>query len=67
MVLGLWNSAKPFKGQKYDALRKECQEGGKLFEDPEFPADDSSLFYSQRIGGVQWKRPKVQMSGEKYI
>ncbi|XP_014664553.1 PREDICTED: calpain-5-like isoform X2 [Priapulus caudatus] len=58
MVLGLWNSAKPFKDQKYDELKKQAIDSGKLFEDPIFPADDSSLAYSQRYGAVQWKRPK---------
>ncbi|KAG8196264.1 hypothetical protein JTE90_023819 [Oedothorax gibbosus] len=54
-------SVKPFKGQVYEDLKRQAQEVGKLFEDPEFPADDSSLFYSgggQLPGQVEWKRPK---------
>ncbi len=32
----------------------------QLFEDPEFPADNSSLFYSKRAPfSIEWKRPGV--------
>ncbi|GFU56267.1 calpain-5 [Nephila pilipes] len=58
----LFSSAcKPFKGQVYEDLKHQAQEAGRLFEDPEFPAADSSLSYSgnsQLPGPVQWKRPK---------
>ncbi|XP_030055923.1 calpain-5 [Microcaecilia unicolor] len=55
----MFSSVKPFENQQYSALKKECQRKRVLFEDPEFPANDDSLFYkSQRMQGVQWKRPK---------
>lgn len=53
----------PFAGiekQSYAEVIKTCQERSILFEDPEFPADDSSLYY--KSGGnfsVEWKRPSV--------
>ncbi|KAF7244964.1 Calpain-5, partial [Varanus komodoensis] len=51
---------KPFKNQKYQELKQQCLEQGKLFEDPEFPASDASLFYSgPPPEPVEWKRPKV--------
>ena len=51
----------PFKGQKYEELRK--QHGpDNLFEDPEFPANDKSLFYKRASPGtIEWKRPGVRM------
>uniref|UniRef100_A0A8C0QE20 Calpain-9 n=1 Tax=Canis lupus familiaris TaxID=9615 RepID=A0A8C0QE20_CANLF len=45
-------------GQSFEQLRQECVQKGILFEDPDFPANSSSLFYSERpqIPFV-WKRP----------
>ncbi|GIZ00252.1 calpain-6 [Caerostris extrusa] len=57
----LFSVCKPFKEQIYEDLKRQAQETGQLFEDPEFPASDSSLFYSgnsQLPGTVEWKRPK---------
>ncbi|ETE68790.1 Calpain-5, partial [Ophiophagus hannah] len=52
-------SAKPFKNQKYEDLKRQCLEQKKLFEDPEFPASDVSLFYlNPPLASVEWKRPK---------
>lgn len=49
-----------FKNQNYHALKKECLEQRKVFEDPEFPASDASLFYSSPpLGKIEWRRPKV--------
>lgn len=54
---------KPFKNQVYEDLKQQAQGAQALFEDPEFPADDSSLFYKGNVGQlpgeVVWKRPKV--------
>ncbi|OCT93322.1 uncharacterized protein LOC414629 isoform X1 [Xenopus laevis] len=53
------SSVKPFGEQKFQTLKKECLSKKLLFEDPTFPANDDSLFYkTQRVQGVQWKRPK---------
>uniref|UniRef100_A0A8C2HIV0 Calpain 5a n=1 Tax=Cyprinus carpio TaxID=7962 RepID=A0A8C2HIV0_CYPCA len=55
----MFSSVKPFEGQQFSALRKQCQQNRTLFEDPVFPAVDQSLFYhGNRIGKVTWKRPK---------
>ncbi|XP_078103187.1 calpain-5a [Sander vitreus] len=49
----------PYEGQCFSTLRRQCQQNGRLFEDPLFTASDRSLFYqSNRIGAVTWKRPK---------
>lgn len=47
--------------QDYQKLREECLSTGTLFEDPEFPADDSSLYFSKRPDRyIEWKRPMVR-------
>lgn len=49
----------PYEGQSFSALRRQCRENGRLFEDPLFPTSDQSLFYQNNsIGTVTWKRPK---------
>nr|DBA14277.1 TPA: hypothetical protein GDO54_005271 [Pyxicephalus adspersus] len=42
----------------FEELRKKCLERKVLFQDREFPADDSSMFYSQNFPvKFEWKRP----------
>ncbi|KAF7274842.1 hypothetical protein GWI33_012492, partial [Rhynchophorus ferrugineus] len=44
--------------QDFYKLRDEHVQSGSLFEDPEFPATDSSLFFSHRPDrNYEWKRP----------
>uniref|UniRef100_A0ABD2WEK7 Calpain-A n=1 Tax=Trichogramma kaykai TaxID=54128 RepID=A0ABD2WEK7_9HYME len=44
--------------QDFNQLRQECLSQGRLFEDPEFPAIDSSIFYSKRPDRyIEWRRP----------
>lgn len=46
--------------QDYEKLRRQCLAQNKLFEDPYFPADGSSLFYSTQLPFTpEWKRPGV--------
>ncbi|XP_051512469.1 calpain-5-like [Myxocyprinus asiaticus] len=55
----MFSSLKPYEGQQFSALRKQCRQNKSLFEDPLFPPVDQSLFYKgNRIGKVTWKRPK---------
>uniref|UniRef100_A0A7N8XU77 Calpain 9 n=1 Tax=Mastacembelus armatus TaxID=205130 RepID=A0A7N8XU77_9TELE len=47
---------------------RECLQNGVLFEDPDFPARDSSLFFSESVPvNVEWKRPKEICSDPKFI
>lgn len=47
-------------GKSFEQLRSECLQTGVLFEDPDFPAVDSSLYYSQSVPvQIEWKRPTV--------
>ena len=49
-------------GKTFSQLKEECQRNRKLFEDPEFPPNDSSLFYSQRPKmRFEWRRPHVNI------
>ncbi|CAD6244175.1 GSCOCG00013284001-RA-CDS [Cotesia congregata] len=44
--------------QDFNSLRQQCLSQGILFEDPEFPATDSSLFFSKRPDRyIEWRRP----------
>uniref|UniRef100_A0A3B3TZ69 Calpain 6 n=2 Tax=Poecilia latipinna TaxID=48699 RepID=A0A3B3TZ69_9TELE len=49
-----------YKDQLYAELKKQHNQNGTLFEDPEFPATDSSIYYKDLpdvIRFVEWKRP----------
>ena len=49
------------KGKTYDEIRQQCLQEGRLFEDPDFPAQDSSIFYSRSPPRpFVWKRPSVR-------
>ncbi|CAN9510744.1 unnamed protein product [Ophioblennius macclurei] len=55
-------------GKSFDELRRECLQQGVLFEDPDFPAADASLFYSQSTPvNIEWKRPKEICENPKFI
>uniref|UniRef100_A0A8C3NEF0 Calpain-9 n=1 Tax=Geospiza parvula TaxID=87175 RepID=A0A8C3NEF0_GEOPR len=45
-------------GKGYEQLKRECLRRGVLFEDPDFPACNSSLFFSENPAiPFVWKRP----------
>lgn len=61
------SETKAFKDQNYEELKAECDEEN-LFEDPEFPASDESLYYNQLPPyGVKWMRPKEAMEDAKFV
>ncbi|XP_065536389.1 calpain-9 isoform X2 [Lathamus discolor] len=55
-------------GKAYEELKQECLHRGVLFEDPDFPACDSSLFFSEKppIPFI-WKRPGDIVKDPKFI
>ncbi|XP_077667955.1 calpain-9 isoform X2 [Eretmochelys imbricata] len=55
-------------GQTYEELKCHCQQKGTLFEDCDFPANISSLFYSEKppIPFV-WKRPGEIVKDPQFI
>jgi len=45
----------------YERIRRSCLKRGELWEDPEFPATQASVFYHQTPPfQFVWKRPKVR-------
>lgn len=47
----------------YDRIHRMCQKRGELWEDPDFPATQSSVFYHQKPPfQFVWKRPKVSIN-----
>ncbi|KAL7987586.1 hypothetical protein Chor_006505, partial [Crotalus horridus] len=55
-------------GQTYQELKLECQQKETLFEDCDFPANDSSLFYSEKPPvPFVWKRPGEIVKDPQFI
>lgn len=51
---------KKLTGMKYDDIKMQCLKEGQLFEDPDFDAVDSNIFYSRAPPRpFVWKRPQV--------
>ncbi|XP_041707180.1 calpain-5 [Coregonus clupeaformis] len=60
----MFSTATSYKNQHYSELKRKCLEDNKLFEDPEFPVTNASLFYrKQPPGMVEWKRPREISDG----
>ncbi|KAM8952265.1 calpain-2 catalytic subunit-like [Pelodytes ibericus] len=60
-------------GQDYHNLLQDCLHQGRLFEDPDFPAESRSLGYNQ-LGpwsagtrGIQWLRPQELCESPQFI
>ncbi|XP_004861707.1 calpain-3 isoform X13 [Heterocephalus glaber] len=56
------------KEKTFEQLHKECLEKKVLYLDPEFPPDETSLFYSQKFP-IQfiWKRPLEICENPRFI
>uniref|UniRef100_A0A8C9WBS1 Calpain 1, (mu/I) large subunit a n=1 Tax=Scleropages formosus TaxID=113540 RepID=A0A8C9WBS1_SCLFO len=59
--------------QDYEALKQQCLESGRLFEDPCFPAEPPSLGFkelaphSSKTRGVEWMRPTELTDDPQFI
>lgn len=63
----MFSSAVPYKNQRYDDLKRDCIKDKRLYEDPEFPATNASLFFRRPPPGiVEWKRPG-EISNEPHL
>nr|XP_025865712.1 calpain-12 [Vulpes vulpes] len=64
---------KPFRGQRYEAIRAACLDEGILFRDPYFPAGPDALGYnelgpdSEKAKGVEWMRPHEFCAEPQFI
>ncbi|XP_076081241.1 calpain-5-like [Mytilus galloprovincialis] len=47
------------KKQDYESIKKSCLKKGETFNDPEFPANNKSIFHSKIDDDIEWKRPGV--------
>ncbi|KAM9310995.1 calpain-5-like [Gastrophryne carolinensis] len=55
-----------YQDQHFDRLKSQCRHQARLFEDPKFPANDRSLYYSQSSPRVvEWKRPQELVSSPR--
>jgi len=58
----------PHNGMKYEDLKAHVLEQGELYEDPDFPATDASLFFSREPPReFEWKRPKEIRDDPKFL
>ena len=56
------------KHKDFKLLRNECKKKGRLFEDRDFPATNSSLYFSKQPPfHVEWKRPMVRPSRQLHV
>uniref|UniRef100_G1KRC7 Calpain-3 n=1 Tax=Anolis carolinensis TaxID=28377 RepID=G1KRC7_ANOCA len=56
------------KEKTFHELHKKCLEKKILYEDPDFPANESSLFYSQKLPvKFEWKRPPEICENPRFI
>jgi len=54
------HGASDMHGKGFEEVKAQCLKEKKLFEDPDFPALDSSIFYSRSPPRpFAWKRPTV--------
>ncbi|KAF6274444.1 calpain 9 [Rhinolophus ferrumequinum] len=55
-------------GQSFEQLRQDCLQKGVLFQDADFPANNTSLFYSERPQiPFEWKRPGEIVKNPEFI
>ncbi|XP_063145961.1 calpain-3 isoform X2 [Candoia aspera] len=56
------------KEKTFHELHKKCLEKKILYKDPDFPANDTSLFFSQRLPvKFEWKRPSEICENPRFI
>ncbi|CAG0893965.1 unnamed protein product [Cyprideis torosa] len=54
--------------QDFEALKQACLSEGTLFEDPEFPAEDTSIFYSRSPPKpFEWRRPSELVDDPQFF
>ncbi|GFR57902.1 calpain-A-like, partial [Elysia marginata] len=52
----------------YEDIKRQCLRSGDLYEDPEFPAEDESCFFSKKPPRpFVWKRPKDICSDPQWV
>ncbi|XP_064483867.1 calpain-A-like isoform X2 [Ornithodoros turicata] len=54
---GSGTKTKSGRPQYYEKILRKCLDGKRLFEDPQFPCQDSSICIEKHEGEIVWKRP----------
>jgi len=58
----------PLNGRVFEDIQRECLQRGILFEDPDFPAVDKTIFYSKAPPRpFVWKRPPELVSDPQFF
>ena len=42
-------------GQDFDEIKASCLDSGELFTDPEFPADNDSIYFSKVLSNINFE------------
>jgi len=59
---GTSGTTKKLEGKKFAEIKAQCLRERRLFEDPDFPASNASIFPSKRPPNpFVWKRPAVSI------
>lgn len=56
--------------QTYEDIKAQCLEEGTLWEDPDFPAEDASMYYKDPPSvwpDIEWLRPTVSIYNNEII
>lgn len=57
--------ARKAEGSAFKDIKDQYLQSGQLFEDPDFPAQDTSIFYSRGPPKpFEWRRPSVRFSAD---
>merc|ERR1712002_1044029 len=56
------------QAQSFEEIRNQCLEQGALWQDPDFPAVNQSVYYSTSLPqSFQWKRPSELVSDPRFF
>uniref|UniRef100_A0A182YCB5 Calpain n=1 Tax=Anopheles stephensi TaxID=30069 RepID=A0A182YCB5_ANOST len=61
----------PKEQESFQSIRARCLAEGTLYEDPDFPANDFSIYHSKPLSNdeppIRWKRPGEIVSEPKFV
>jgi hypothetical protein len=57
----------PYLNQDFEKLKNQCLKGKQLFTDEAFPANNTSLYRTNPVNNVVWKRPHEICNNPQFI